>query len=480
MAQDDMILSGSLQESLITLLAFNDAEGRTVLGMLTPQFFDEPYRNIAERIMAYRVQHKLPPGTAHLDDIFDMVLEGTDADKADMVQQILSGMVAQAPGLNALYLVNRVGEFVRRQVIKKAILQASELYALGGDDVADRAGQLLSAALKQHHTAMTPGIYLDDVEASLEYLDAPAEQFPIGIKELDKYGISPTRREMLLYIAARKRGKTWAAIHIGKHGLLARKKVLHISLEMSAMKITQRYHQSLFSVAKRDERIMMPKIILDGFGNVQEIRRDLKSPRMNFQDPEIRRKLEAKIRSFGMRMANLVVRGFPSGTLSIDAYQSYLDYLESHENFVPDEVIFDYPDLMKLDVKNLRTSLGQVYVQLRGIADERNHAIVAFTQGTRAATDAKEVTETDVAEDISKVATADTILTYSQTKDEKKLGLARILVAAARNDMDGYSTLISQNYATGQYCLSSAPANGKYDQALKRASGDLSDGDDED
>jgi hypothetical protein len=63
---------------------------------------------------------------------------------------------------------------------------------------------------------------------------------------------------------------------------------------------------------------------------------------------------------------------------------------------------------------------------------------------------------------IDKLATADTVLTYSQTDAERKQGLARLFVAAARTEEDRFEILLSQNYEIGQYALSSIRLGSRY------------------
>jgi len=67
-----------------------------------------------------------------------------------------------------------------------------------------------------------------------------------------------------------------------------------------------------------------------------------------------------------------------------------------------------------------------------------------------------------VTEDISKVFTADTVLTYSQTVAEARLGLGRISVDHARNAPKGAMILLSQAYSVGQYVLQSTSLTNAY------------------
>jgi replicative DNA helicase len=125
---------------------------------------------------------------------------------------------------------------------------------------------------------------------------------------------------------------------------------------------------------------------------------------------------------------------------------------------------------MALDRANMRISLGSIFVSLRGIATQRNAAMVVATQGGRDAANSQTTRATQVSEDYSKVMTADTIVTYSQTSKEKKLGLARLLVDAARAAKDGFMILITQAYGIGQFCLDSTFMSDDIEQSVERLS----------
>ena len=65
------------------------------------------------------------------------------------------------------------------------------------------------------------------------------------------------------------------------------------------------------------------------------------------------------------------------------------------------------------------------------------------------------MTGTHIAEDWSLLGTVDTAVTYSQSQDERGLGVARVYVDAARNAPDKWTAQITQSYATGQFCIDS-------------------------
>ena len=156
--------------------------------------------------------------------------------------------------------------------------------------------------------------------------------------------------------------------------------------------------------------------------------------------------------------------------MSLRQLESYLDGLEAVHGFIPDVLLIDYPDLMRKDKDNYRVSIGELFEGVRGICVSRGMAGVTVTQGSKITEKAKFVDASDVAEDISKLATADYALTFSRTKQEKILKLARINLQAARNIRDGYTVLIAQNYDLGQFVTSSTLLHSDYFDMLKRTS----------
>jgi len=82
-----------------------------------------------------------------------------------------------------------------------------------------------------------------------------------------------------------------------------------------------------------------------------------------------------------------------------------------------------------------------------------------------------------VAEDKSKLDTSDTVITYSQTKAELRLGLARLYLEYSRTAQRDLTVLITQAYTTGQFAIQSALMQSAYWDKLAQATGDGS-GDD--
>jgi hypothetical protein len=105
-------------------------------------------------------------------------------------------------------------------------------------------------------------------------------------------------------------------------------------------------------------------------------------------------------------------------------------------------------------------------MDIRGIAVKRNLAAAVVSQSHRAAAKSKQVGAENVGEAYGTVANSDTNITYTQTPQERKLGLARLFVAAGRSDQDKISIVISQQYGMGTFVVDSSLLVGQYFENL--------------
>lgn len=461
----------SLQESVLAVLAFDAKHGALIAAQVTPEHFSGVYHEVAVPVLEYRKRFGKPPGAAHLEHLFSKGKVDPSDRKTHLLRRTLVNLSAQAESVNAEYIVSRTQDFVRAQRLKGALLEANDRYLQGGDDAVSEVEGILNNALRFRQTTLDAGTFLREVDKSSIFQEKEDTTVHLGIPEFDRLGIGLSQKRQLLYIGPKNSGKSFACVHVGKQGLLQKHKVVHISLEMSEQEVLDRYFQSFFGIATRDDQFTRTTLELDELGRLISFKSRKARPRLDFGDPAIKKILRSKVKLWGARFGRLVIKAFPSGTLTISQLRGYLDYLELTQKFIPTVLIVDYPDLMAFSTKDYRLALGRAFVDLRGIAGERNLALFTPTQSGRSSIGAKRVNSTDVTEDISKVFTADTVLAYSQTAAEAQRGLARLTIEHARNAPKGTQVVLSQSYATGQYVLGSALLNQSYWEGLEIAAG---------
>ena len=450
----------------MTLVCWNDQYHSLVRNSVEPKLFSTYiYRDIIERVYAYIDQFHKPP-KEHLPDLVEDLIKGK-SEKANHYRDIVLAVKHIAQGLNAEYVVGQLEKFTRQQKIKLAIVQATDQIQKG--DV-DRAEEVLESAMQSRLTMFDPGITLLDGVNALVTGQEARTFVTLGIPELDLREYGPAKKEVSLFIAPPKRGKTWWLVHLAKRALMQGWRALYITLEVSEMIIARRMIQSLLSVTKRDAPVRMAQFVVDDLKRLVDIKTD-KVKRPSLEDEAVLAKLAKKIGNYRFK-DDFLVKAFPTSQLSVSGLKGYLDSVEQVHKFIPDLVILDYADLMHVDTNNYRIEVGALYRQLRGVAVERNLAMATASQVNRIGGTSKLVTEIHVAEDYSKIAIADSVLSYSQSSAERDLNVARIYAAAGRNEQDRFAVLIQQQYDLGQFCLDSRRLDHDYWSIIRQAEGD--------
>ena len=455
------MLAGSLEDNILTLLVHREEHAANIAIQIAPELFSTPkYRTIAQKAGDYLLVYGKPPGV-HMRDLLETEL--TRGDDGKIFARHCDDMDALIPDLNAQYVLDGLAHFIASRKLAQAIEDADEHLRAGDLEGAERA-------LYQRDTAQasSPGIWLHDAEAMLKWMNVPeSDYFTSGIDALDVRGVRPARGELFLIIGAKKIGKSWWAIELGKQNIQRKKKVLHITLENSEDVTAKRYIQALYAMtASKSETVRYPIFKRDQLGRFTTIEYDQRVAEGITAEtaPHIAKKLRGlKTRS------RLLMKQFPTGSLTIPQLTAYLDQLARNENFRPDLLVLDSINRMSVNSDKIRTDLGQLAIRLRGVAVSRNIAIVTTTHSNRAGDSAKVVSGAQhVGEDYSLTGTADTVCTISRTKQERENGRARIFVDASRNAEDKWLAMISQNFMTGQFAIDSVYMAKHVEQEIER------------
>lgn len=459
----------TLQQTIATCVAFCDDENaRAVSLMVQPYMFDKPLDTIVERCLNFRKKFGDPPGKNHIDDVLSDVLDNKEHQDHKLYVSVLNGMLSILDQ-NTSYILSEVNTFIKLKKVRDGITKAAVIYNQGGDNVFEELNSVFRQNLKIGDENKDYGFSLADPRA-LGFLDRNETEFcKIGIPELDMFGCHPTKKEILHFQAARNRGKSQFAGHCGKFGLLKGWNVVHYTLENSAVMTSQRYFQSLFSGAKRVGEYYTSTFDMED-GKPVHLRRSTITPEFFIENrDQTRDYLKKNITKFS-KLNNLRIREFPTGKLSMDALEQDLDELATIEKFVPDMIIIDYPQMMRLDRrKNSHDSLLEIFIDIRGLCVERNVAGVTTGQSDREGEKVSTQRSYHAAGSIGIFNVVDNGITFSQTDDEERLGLARLYTQKVRNDKARYNILITQNYATGQFCLESHLMNDSYKSLMKDA-----------
>ena len=154
----------------------------------------------------------------------------------------------------------------------------------------------------------------------------------------------------------------------------------------------------------------------------------------------------------------LLIKKYPPTVCSMGEMNRYLDALETFNGFVPDIIINDYPDIMKLpggEKAERRDQLNDVYLQHKRIADERNILMIVVSQTNRAGLEKARISKKDFAEDIRKLANCDLVLAVGQNREMERERRMRVHVLGGRTEEDGFGCIVSQNIRLGQVVVDS-------------------------
>jgi replicative DNA helicase len=438
------------QENVLTILVFDKENSKFVSEVVNESLFDAPYyRTIAKKAIQFIYDYGKPL-EEHIADELELELTGPDN---ATYREILNSLFTLKNNYNSEYIIDKLTDFIRDKKFTTNLVTAHNLYVQGNKE---KAIDLLKEAFTFNLSLFDPGLSLDDVDEGLASNNT-GNTFPTGISILDKYEICPTRKQLYTFIAPSGGGKSWNLLHLAKIALYAGYKVVYITLEMSEKDVYSRLIQSIFAFTRfrTDDVIKSAIFNRNGVGDLIGINQLIVGERTALKDEDIISIVKSKLPVLRGRTKNIRIKEFPTSGVSLSEIIGYIDGLERTQNFIPDIVLVDYADLIKLDASNLRIELGQLYKSLRGFAVERNLAVCTASQVNRYGSKQALAKATDISEDYSKVAISDILITYNQTDLEQTCHLARLYVDKSRNSRDNLTVLISQNYDIGQFCLDS-------------------------
>lgn len=486
-------ISNLLSENVLTALVFSERGSTVIRGLVPTQAFSNAvYRRVAEAAFAFYDRHKVPPKD-HIADELESELSGDDA---QLYEDTLRGMGQLRENLNVEYVLGKLDDFNRANSLRRNITTAVNALEDGNLDAAE-------AAIAEYHAdrrlTQTEGFSLAEAGSVLRNY-AKRDIISIGIPAYDKSEVGLCRKELFLYGAPTKSGKSWFLTHIARRALMQHKKVLYITLEMSAPSIISRVLQNLFSLPVKEQTNIIigdpPNRAVDKPTNTARRNRvqdddtlglEIIYPKMRTINGEaifevdaltVKRPslyapatvgwVEEQLRK--LRYApNFRVEERPTSSLTLAELEAIVDSLESTHRFVPDILVLDYADLMRIDTREYRINVGELFRRLRGFCGQRNIAMATATQLNRAALTLLRRSAGNVAEDFSKVFTSDTFLLYGQTDEEAAKGLARLSLNAARHGGFKRDVVISQCYDVGQFALQAFPMSNRYMKELREA-----------
>jgi len=463
------VVDQRVQDYFVLLAISDDRFVRAARHSIKPAYFgSQVTQEIVQICYNFFDQFATSPGK-HFKDEMIRFLEGRNKDDIDLTMTYLE-RIQELDLPNRAYIISRINRFCQAREMEKG---AVDIARLAKDGDFEKAREVMQKVLRSGIANEEVGLkyFKEDFPGYLMPHSSSEKLINLGMPPIDKrFPRGLCRTDFLCLLGGYKGKKSWACIYLGMLGLLRGLKVLHISHELSLNDTAIRYdmmHGSLSGeLEKLKDNVCIENPGEDGsLGKMETV----EVPTVANSDLVI----NSVRRKIGRLGGGLIIQKYDMGSCTMGEIIRYLDYLESFEGFVPDILLNDYVEKMKIPAgEGRRDLINDMYMEMKGIADERKLLSVTVSQTTREALRKHKLDQKDFAEDIRKLGNADIVLALSQTDEMAEMNRMLMWVLANRHGAMDFGCKFSMNLEIGQFCLGSWEYNSS---AKKRSRGEEDD-----
>ena len=401
----------SFQSKIIASLLSDMKFIQTISDILNPSMFDSDsnkwlVKTIKDYYYEYKKQPTLEVIKYKIDEIDNDILKVGVVDKLREVWKNV-----EATDLE--FVQSETLDFCKNQTLKGAILDSVEL--LENKDY-DGIKSIIDEAMKAGTTRDLGHDYIPSLDLRLEESARTTVTTPWDvINDVMDGGLGAG--ELGVIVAPAGIGKSWTLQALGADTVRIGKTIIHYTLELNENYVGLRY-DSIFSGVTTS--------------NIKYYKEDVKSKIS---------KLPGK----------LLIKYFPTKAASVQTIGAHLKQIEL-SGTKPDMVIVDYADILMPtgNFREKRHALGNIYEDLRGLAGELEIPIWTASQANRSALEEDVIGADKVAEDYSKVMTADFVMSMSRKVEDKIANTGRFHVIKNRFGIDGVTYPATINTNIGQ------------------------------
>ena len=400
----------SFQSKIIAALLRDIKFIQTISDILEPTMFDSDSNKwLVKVIRDYYYEYKKQPTLEVLkykiDEIENDILKVGVVDKLRDVWKNI-----EATDLE--FVEEQTLDFCKNQTLKNAILNSVEL--LENKDY-EGIKSIIDEAMKAGSTRDLGHDYLVSLEDRLNQSARTTVKTPWDVvNEVMDGGLGVG--ELGVIVAPAGIGKSWTLQCLGADIIRQGKVVIHYTLELNQSYVGLRY-DSIFS--------------------------GVTTANIKYYKDEVKNKL-SKLNG------KLIIKYFPTKSASVQTIGAHLKQIEL-SGIKPDVVLVDYADILKLtgNFREKRHAIGNTYEDLRGLAGELEVPIWTASQANRSALEEDVIGADKVAEDYSKVMTADFVMSMSRKVEDKIANTGRFHVIKNRFGPDGLTFPATINTNTG-------------------------------
>ena len=398
----------SFQSKIIASLMSDVKFIQTISDILEPDMFDSDsnkwlVKSIREYFYEYKKQPTLEVIKYKIDEIDNDVLKSGVVEKLRDVWKNI-----EATDLE--FVQSETLDFCKNQTLKSAILESVDMLE---NKNYDGIKSIIDNAMKAGTSRDLGHDYIPSLESRLAESARITVKTPWDvINDITDGGLGAG--ELGVVVAPAGIGKSWTLQALGSDVVRSGKTIVHYSLELNENYVGLRY-DSIFS--------------------------GVTTANIKYHKEEVEK-------TISKLPGKLLIKYFPTKAASVQTLGSHLKQIELSGVDI-DMVFVDYADILMPtgNFREKRHAIGNIYEDLRGLAGELEIPIWTASQANRSALEEDVIGADKVAEDYSKVMTADFVMSMSRKVEDKIANTGRFHVIKNRFGIDGvtYPSTINTN-----------------------------------
>ena len=352
----------NFQSTIIQNLITNSAYTRAVIPFIKTEYFDNNHRIIFRVIVNYVKKYNKVPTVPTLKLYF---FDQTDnpVQCNDEQKELFIRIINSENKHDLEWLLDETEAWCKNQAIRLAVVKSIDIL----DDTKNvnsrkSIPELLSKALSVSFDSKIGHDYMYDATKRWNFYNTKEERIPFDLELLNQItGGGLPKKTLNIILAATGGGKSLFMTHCAAANLIARKKVLYITMEMAEEKIAERIDSNLTDMSIED----IYKLPLGEY--------------------------QVKMREVANKTkgAQLFIKEFPTSCAGTDHFRNLIDELKIKKGFIPDIIYLDYLNIAMpskgVDAKNAGSYfvMKSISEEVRAMAVDYNVPIVSATQTNR-------------------------------------------------------------------------------------------------
>lgn len=412
------------QIKVIALLLSEKKFLDNIYDILTSEYFESAaHKWIIDYILSYYKKYHTYPTIEVLHG--EIQKQNNETLRISIIENLRESYESSVDDMD--YIQDEFLSFCKNQAVKNALFKSVELLKDGNfDDIR----KVMTDSMNAGSLADIGHDYTKDVET--RYREDERKKFPFPWPIFNKItdgGLGGG--DLMLVFAPPGIGKSTTVSHMAAHGIREGYNVLFYSLELSDVYVGLKIDSILSGIDTKDIK-------------------------------HHRAEVDAIVSQLPGR---LIIKRYAPGKASIDTLEAHMRQLKNREGFIPNIIIIDYPDYLKVVKarKDLKQEIDDIFVGIKGLAVDMDIPIACPSQINRAGANDDIIEGDKVAGSFDKMMIADFNVSLSRKRKDKINGTGRFHIMKSRLGPDGMTYAAKINLSCGYMSISEQEYNEEED-----------------